>query len=452
MSLAKRRLLFYFFIFLFAAVVPIILLYATGNSINWQRLELERTAGIIADSEPAGATLTLNGELPVSLTRQFFGQAPDPHTKTKLTGLRPGDYLVRLELPGYASWEEKISLQPGQIHNTGKIRLFQNNAPQLIAATPTGKFFLSPDGETVALLAANQLTLHSLADGATATVSLPAAAGGAELAWSPNNESVRIGNEYIYDRSAKKLIDIRKDLTINPQFLRWSPDGRLWALQENKLRRLDIAGAGTPSILDLKPLIGTATIDDVRIENNHVLALIDAAGAKSFIIFDSSAPEHQNRLSLPEGTYQFSQDSQGDVLLHESGRGALYRLERPLPLLSSYHLVLVAEHYATGQWNDNELFYATPFELRRWTAENPEELLSRWGEAIVDIARLPKSDYYLFATGDSLYVRSAKEQQFTDSLRLAQIEKVDAFVRVDEKDLYFSGNVNGQQGLYRLDF
>lgn len=451
MSLTKRRLLFYFFILLFIAVVPIILLYATGNSVNWRRLELEKTGSIIVDSDPAGALLSLNGAAPGSLARQFFGQAPDPHTKTKVTGLRPGDYTLRLELSGYAPWEEKISLEPGQVHNTGTVRLFpQTNASLVADLGPHQAASLSPDGKILATASATALRLTALADGHSDTIALPAGVAAAQLAWSPDGQFLRLTPAYIFDQAKQQYISLATAYGLNPTQLSWSPDGRLWALAGTSLWQIDASTGSKRLSSELKPLIGSASVSDLRAEDGRILLLLSADGQAGFLAFDSSAPERRFQTGLPAGSYRFQSDANGDVLIHEQGRGALYRLERPLPLLSSYRVSLIAEHFSNGHWNNSELIYSTPFELRRWTNENPEELLSRWGEAVVDTARLPKSDYFIFGTANALYVRPAKNQPFADSLRLAGVERFDAFVLLEERLIYFLGRANGQDGLFKL--
>lgn len=451
MSLTKRRLLFYCFILLFIAIVPIILLYATGNSVNWRRFELEKSGSIVVDSDPVGALLTLNGAAPSSLARQFFGQAADPHTKTKVSGLRPGDYIIRLELPGYAPWEEKISLEPGQVHNTGIVRLFPLSQPTLVSPLENSRSSaLSPDEKILASVSTAGLRLTTLNEGQTQTTILPAEALNSRLAWSPDGRFLQLGTAYLFDRAKPQLISLEAAYGLHPSALDWSPDGHLWAVAGTSLWRLDTATAKMELSSDLKSLIGSATVSDLRAEDNRIMLLLRTENQPSFLVFDTTAPERQVRTALPAGSYRFEKDGSGETLIQESERGALYRLERPLPLLSSYRLSLVAEHFSNGHWNNGELLYSTPYELRRWTHDNPEELLSRWGEAVVDTARLPKSDYFIFGTADSMYVRPAKNQPFADSLRQAGVERFDGFVLVQEHLIYFLGKVTGQEGLFKL--
>ncbi len=451
MSLAKRRLLFYFFIFLFAVIVPVILLYATGNSVNWQRLELEKTAGIIIDSDPAGATLTLNGETPGSLARQFFGQAPDPHTKTKISGLKPGDYVLRLELDGYAPWEEKISLQPGQVHNTGTIELFQKNSAQLVTALPPStNFSLSADEKLLATFAGTTITITSLSEGTTQSIETSQEATNKEMSWSPDGRFLLIGQALLYDRQAASLTDINTVFGIKASIIRWAADGQLWAIEGSNLWRLDPIEKLKQMRLDITDQLGVMPVNDMHVENGRTMLLV-AGNTPTLLIFDTTSPEREVRQTLPAGRYRFAADGQGNVLVQTIGGGPLYRLERPLPLLSSYRLAPIADHFQTGRWNDSELFYATPFELRHWS-NGSDEILSRWGEAVAAIARIPQSDYYLFVASGSIYVRPASSQPFADSLLLLQPERFDTLIRISQHELYFTGRADGQDGLFRLAF
>lgn len=453
MSLAQRRLLFYFFIFLFALAVPFVLLYATGNAINWQRLELEKTSGIIVDSDPTGATLSLNGKTPGTFTLRFFGQTTDPHTRAKITGLLPGDYTLRLELAGYAPWEEKINLQSGQVHNTGIVRLFRLDSSELLAETGSlpQAHALSPETATLAVLNGQKLTFINLTSRESNQLDLPEAPREKKLTWSPDGQHLLIGSEYLFDTSKGSLSPLKIFLNDTPVLARWSANNDLYALVDSDIWRLKPGSVHGEKLLNLKTLIPDPEIQDLTIEKDRAFILSAHASQSQFLAFDIGSIQRQTRATLTGGSYSFSADGRGELVISEKN-GTLYQVEHVLPLLNSYRLIPLTDQYSSGQWNGSELLYATPFEVRRLNINAPDELITRWGEAIRDVARVPQSDYLVFGTGHSIIAFNTKKQAFSPSLPLVQLDDFSSFIRVEEHVILFLGSINGKTGLYRLGF
>jgi hypothetical protein len=101
-------------------------------------------------SIPTGATITIGG-------------IPTGYTPTS-TKLQPGDYTLTLTLAGFESWEQKVSVQPGQASTiAAKLRPKQKSAPRGDAAPQREKspLIVSSGGESSPAAASSQAAANT---------------------------------------------------------------------------------------------------------------------------------------------------------------------------------------------------------------------------------------------------------------------------------------------------
>ncbi len=102
MSKRSRYLLIILCVVLFAIIAPATIFYSMGLSFDWSKGELTKT-GILAfitdPKEPEAFLDNLPLKQPVSTLRY----------------LKPKDYTLRFENPGYCSWQKRLPVNPGQV-------------------------------------------------------------------------------------------------------------------------------------------------------------------------------------------------------------------------------------------------------------------------------------------------------------------------------------------------
>ncbi|HNW55573.1 MAG TPA: PEGA domain-containing protein [bacterium] len=133
MTPRQRFWLSRFFIAIFLVTTPLVLAYAAGYHVNWRYLRLERTGLLEIKTEPTKATATID-EL-----RAWLIKPKDLTTPLKLKNLRPGNYTVKLDLPGYHSWKKTLTVNPAETTFAKNVRLFKQSEPELIFAVPTNQ-------------------------------------------------------------------------------------------------------------------------------------------------------------------------------------------------------------------------------------------------------------------------------------------------------------------------
>lgn len=449
MSLTQRRLLFYFFILLFLVLVPIVLLYATGYTVNWRRGELQKTASLALDSEPREAKIFLNGQSPLTFSDSLFGAKPQ--TRAKLSGLTPGDYTIRLEKEGYFPWEERITLEPGEAFNLQTIRLFRNSQPQFIRGLDSAATIsVAPHRQNLAAITKDSLQIMNLSDNRATDVSLPAPVH-SDILWSKDNDLIIIGQRLVVNSNGRILADLSQEFkTITS--VRWDSEinERLYILTGQRLVRFAPQINKIEATYNASELIGNGTISDFRTHGNQLYLTVASGNTNELIITDLAFLERTVRTNLGAGNFIFFDTPSGLPALLETTRKQLELIEEPLPLVFSYRLTPVADSLHTVRWNNDELIYTTPFEIRHRLASGQTDLLSRFGQPVIDILPLTNSPYLAYTTGSNINVLPLQNNPFSQAPQLAQFENIAAFAAMDQSTLYIVGRHNGNYGLFSL--
>lgn len=102
LSRSRRRFYFRFLVAIFALVVPLLLLYATGY--RFEGIGVVKTGGMYVGASRAGAEIYINDVLvreTGTFRRAFFVQ-----------DLEPGTYTIRVVKDQYHSWEKTLPVYP----------------------------------------------------------------------------------------------------------------------------------------------------------------------------------------------------------------------------------------------------------------------------------------------------------------------------------------------------
>lgn len=453
MSLKQRRLLFYSFIFLFLIIAPFALLYATGRTINWSRFEIQKTGSIIIESEPDRADIFLNNKRPILFFNQIFQKNSVPRTNTKLSNLTPGNYLLRLELPGYLAWEKKTTIRANEVTHVGPIRLFKQTKPELQQTLENKQEIItSPDGRTVISLLDQSLTTIQVPENNQTKLVVPAKKN-PSVVWSNDQESFILNDTLVINRSGQLVANLKGELTFQPSFVRWNADNHdsIYFIEKNRLEQFIFATKKSEVVMEISSLLKSGELLDYRPSEGHTYFTLRKKQESEIILLYSNSLTRQSSASLPVGTYHFINDIKNKILLLETQKKNLYLIEQPLPLFFSPRVTLVAQNYSLGHWNKNSVLYVTPFEIRKWE-DNQDKLIARLGEAVIGLELISKNNDILFATKKGLNILPIAEQAFNQTITLGEVEEISHLLIVNDNTLYFIGQYNNQYGIYKLNF
>jgi hypothetical protein len=126
----------------FIVVVAIVIALAQGYRLDHATNQIYGTGIIVVETNPQGATVTLNGESRGT-------------TNTTLSNLPAGTYKVKVAKDGYAAWETSVDLQQGKVINLLPLLVPINPSLSPVTSTPASNPVLSPDGQRLAYTVAN---------------------------------------------------------------------------------------------------------------------------------------------------------------------------------------------------------------------------------------------------------------------------------------------------------
>ncbi|MBU0636994.1 hypothetical protein KKH16_02170, partial [Patescibacteria group bacterium] len=252
MSIKTRRIICIIFILIFFIATPLIIAYATGYKLSFNKKFLQKTGIFILDSHPSGAKIFINNKIQQNLFKKIFlNKQTYITTPAKIKNLSPGEYVVRLELTDYWPWGKKLSIKPGLATYAEDIYLFKQNLPVLAISTKINDLKLSPAKNKLAILNSNQLILFNLIN-ETKQIT-PLLNKKKSLSWSNNNQKIILDNTaYDVDNLDNKItID---DLAIkNPTKLSWT-DNKLYYTSVDSLSYFDPMNKSSEEIINKKEI------------------------------------------------------------------------------------------------------------------------------------------------------------------------------------------------------
>jgi len=108
----KRFVAFYFSVGVFCVLFPIILSYSLGYHIDYRELKVFKTGIISIKSQPAGASVFVNG---ASIAQE---------TPARIEELKPGIYKVEVRREGFFPWQKDLAVRPNMVTKAEDIVLF----------------------------------------------------------------------------------------------------------------------------------------------------------------------------------------------------------------------------------------------------------------------------------------------------------------------------------------
>ncbi|MDD5710552.1 MAG: hypothetical protein PHV43_00395 [Candidatus Colwellbacteria bacterium] len=125
MSIKTRRVLFYSLVILFIVVGTLVILNSRGLRLDIQNFGFVRTGGIYIGSEPARASIWLNGE-------EQKNKSGVLQRGTLLTNLLPDTYEIAVRQDGFWDWHKRINVTPGEVSVLDSVVLLAKSEPKNI--------------------------------------------------------------------------------------------------------------------------------------------------------------------------------------------------------------------------------------------------------------------------------------------------------------------------------
>jgi hypothetical protein len=131
-----RAIAFYTAVAAFCVLLPIVLLYALGYKVDYKNLKIYKTGIIHVSSNPAGASVYVNGRLHSELTPM------------RMEELKPGTYRIEVRREGFYPWEREMQVSPNMVTKADRIILFPvKREMKKVADSEISDFAVSNNGK-----------------------------------------------------------------------------------------------------------------------------------------------------------------------------------------------------------------------------------------------------------------------------------------------------------------
>jgi hypothetical protein len=438
----RRHIILAVFFAAFLIITPLLIVYTVGYRYDWQSGIIKEIGAISIDVVPTDALVFLNNE-------QVTAKIP-----VRLKNIAPNSYHIRISRDGYYDWNKDVVVKSKQTVYIKDITLIKKSTPQNIVSGPVTLLSASSDGTYLIYRddATQKLILRNTKTKQTTTLAL-ALPTNSTISWSKNNTFVSVASsatpttilavfkttnpgkiwnitkdepapitKYLWDPendhtlyystanslfSANALLDETTLLTPNSYLDWYFSAGQLWTLQSNtstnqiSIERDTLGFLNTFNILDTPLLteLGTTTLKLQLIQNNTVLTATPDASAMILTNSERSFVLHTSTfVTSPSGWWLLSNPSE---LWSSLGGGDPYLLNRSgTPLRQA---VFIDTYNTVALRSDNKISVLYPYYLVN------QDIL--------------EADTITGLGADS-----------------------------DQRILYFSGKINGQEGLWEMNY
>jgi hypothetical protein len=453
MTIATRRIIYYFFCLLFLVLTALITLYASGYEIDWQRfftpLAVQKTGMAIIYSEPAGAAIYLGegGEKqPAGLLKKIFSPGSgQPRTPSRMRNLLPGSYDLRVELAGYWPWKRRIKIFPEKITHVIDINLFKISSPEFAAGAALENISLSPNGKKI-FLPSSRL-LFDLKTGKTEELAA-SSGGGTEASWSADSNKLLFGHLLVNFKNGGESLDLNKLIGPDISNLKWGGEtDKIFYQYKNSVNRFDLADKNNETIAQEEKIL------DYLPHNKELFYAVNNGLSAKLKIYSFSEKKITGEITLPlSDGYKLINPGSKLINLYDEKSQTLYLVDpsasAPNPLIETITSVKKTE------WvNDNELVWANDFEI--WTLDldkNEKRLITRWSEPIKGIVKTKTENYLIYSTEKTINVITWTVDGEIQVTELASLEEIyPPIYDLAEKNLYFTAASGGKTGLYKFN-
>ena len=452
MKLKYQRLLYSTFFLIFFTIVPVLALYSAGYRYDFKRNRLEKTGILYIESKPKEAMVYLDG--------QYKNTTP-----SRLTKLLPGKYNVEVRKDDYYPWISEVEVKSNLTTFLKNTVLFRKNLPEIKIKGEINILTISLDQQKIiySLVGENneELRLFNLKNDSDFLIE----SFGRKtynylefLAWAPD-QSKALFKQVIGDFNKYLIVDVNTlrvkqifDITrLNFDKLVWSGknDSCLYGLRKTMLYQIDLTRNSTEPIF-------AANITDLQAADDKIYYITRIASDYYLNQKLLESEEKDKKIKLPSFSDYTLQASTSDLItLLDKNNNDLFIIDSNAFDTQNIEDEIVLQARAKNIfWSENfkNLIYYTNFELWFYNLdERQNELLTRYGETINRAVWYPENKYIVYQLGNTIRVTETRSGSIKNDLTLARLEKINQIV-IDEKgdNLYFSGKIGNQQGIFQL--
>ena len=262
MILRTRRILYSFFIAIFAIAAPTLVLYTAGFRYDFEYNRVVETGSLVVKSYPEKSSIYINDIL------------QEPQTPTIINTILPGKINLLVTKDGYHSWEKTINISPRVTAFEETIKLYPKSEPKPIIKTSISNYWWNSKQDKIAYLTTKgKLRLFNTLNQKDTLIANLEKKPLINFTWSPHGDQFLFGRGSLQDeyfvvdaRDNNKTIFLNSIFKSPLESLQWDPatPNSLYALSQKSLYRI-------PYLLQAKRLIASGDIESYLVEEDRIL-------------------------------------------------------------------------------------------------------------------------------------------------------------------------------------
>jgi dipeptidyl aminopeptidase/acylaminoacyl peptidase len=414
----------------FASITALVIFSTLGYRFNFKRGIFIYTGSITVKVTPDTVNILVDGKAVPQKRQNILNQS------IHISGIDPGEHLLRVESPGYQSWEKKISIGSGISTEFWNVILPKDSfQPDTLISGPFLHVLPSPDGKFLALFgeSGTEATVTIFEKNSKKSEQIFSSkefrldkTSAENPEWSPDGKSIvfplsnGLTREYLTVNRETLVTENISDRIGLPdtRLVRWNPKETtsLLFLSGDSLHSLDVSGVTKEPVLIGD---GIATYD---LSKDAIIYLDRESG----IIYQSDYGELNPDPITQPALIPFtdptlvSYDKDRIALFEKGGRGILFN-QGELNAESSFFPL--GEGIRSVQFSDDgkKLLFATDNEISVLFTRDWDVQPSRKEGNVFQIARLSKPVSSVQWTEDYEHILFATE----GSLRMAELDHRD---------------------------
>lgn len=449
MSLTARRVLYIFFMLAFFITTPLVMLYAAGYKFALDAshpFQIQKTGMLILNTEPEGAKIYLNGEPQQFFINKFFSKNKNfITTPAKIKNLLPGEYDVRISLPGYWDWQKKLTVKAGESTYAEDVYLFRNNLPIPLLIEEIRESAISPNRKFLAVKTADFVKIINLDN--EEIISFDNKADSAPILWSPDSKKIIIGDN-LYGANGE-MISLKQMTEDNAVDFRWDYKNNkiYYLIRENgsiSIKDYDFFTLNSKTLFTSEP---EGEIADYFVKNNDIYILNRKKDLTKLNIYNQKNLIASIEL-INSSDYSFTSADNEYLSLTNNSLQKIYLIS-PEP---NFQIEETIDANKISWINGNQYITATDFEI--WLNDirtKDKFLLTRISSPIKEIIWHPSNNYIIFTTDSyisTIELDNREKRNITELIKLDRIS--DTTYNKDGDTLYFRTRIGNQKGLYKL--
>ena len=435
MNAKTRHFMFVSAIILFVVLTTSLSIFASGYRFNpqaaggWRNL-LVKTGSILVESEPKGAIVSLE---------QIHGHylplekktADEKKTPFKLNNLRPGEYLITLNLKGYLPYQRKIKIEPAMTTVLSEVVLFKNCLPMLVLPTTNDDFNYHPNGRYLAL-SEEEIIFNLTTEKTVAKINREA-----KVNWSNDNhatEGARVINlEKNVVTDYTTLLGKADSGQLSGNILIYSQAGVLNSLETNtkRIKTLEVGGVALA----------------YEISDNILVALVNQDEQSKLKFIDYKDNDLVKETNLLKADHWDLKKGNQYLILRDNDHKIIYLVD--VRAQEVKHLLRDSDQAVF--LNSDELVYARGSEIHLYNLTSEKDsLLTRLGNELNSLSVGP-AGHLIYATDQEVGILNLSNPKYetTTLFSGASISRLN--FEKNSNSIYFFAEIGANKGLYKIE-